>query len=406
MSTEAASASNERIAGRYEIRRRLGKGGMAEVFLAYDHKLGRQVALKRLLPDYARVPEFRRRFLDEARLAAQLNHPNIVTVHDVVEVGPQDLYIVMEYVPGTTLETILQTRAPLPLDEALHYIIQASAGLGYAHRAGLVHGDVKPGNFLVRPDGRLKVADFGLARAYEALGPTSERPAYVWGSPPYLSPEHARGEPLVPASDVYALGVVLYRALTARYPFQADSAEGYLQAHLHATPIPPRTYRPDLPERLEAIVLKALDKRPTRRFRTADQMGRVLLDFLEDEAHAASMALPSTAPPARGEAEPEFASEPLEAEDEDAQAEAATRAALLAPEHEEPAPVTRPAQAFETEEGEAPATPVAAPQPGGFMEPESESLWDPGTLALAILALIAVVGLVPLWLWVYFLFRH
>jgi len=152
--------------------------------LAYDHKLGREVALKRLLPTYARVPAFRQRFLDEARLAAQLNHPNIVTIHDVLEVDPTTLYIVMEYVPGTTLEAILRERAPLPIDEAVRYLVQACAGLGYAHRAGLVHGDVKPANFLVRPDGRLKVTDFGLARAHEALAPETERPTHVWGSPP------------------------------------------------------------------------------------------------------------------------------------------------------------------------------------------------------------------------------
>ncbi len=345
------------IRGRYRLETVLGLGGMAEVYLAFDQKLDRQVALKRLRPEYARWPEFRARFLDEARLAAQLNHPNIITVYDVVEDGDTVL-IVMEYVPGRTLAALLKERSPLPLEEALHYLVQACAGLGYAHRAGLVHGDVKPQNLLIAPGQRLKVTDFGLARVYDQVR-RSRSSGVVWGSPPYLSPEHARGEPLVPASDVYSLGVVLYQALTGRFPFEAQTPQEWLTAHREARPTPPRLYNPAIPVRLERVMLQLLAKEPGARLRTADQLGRVLLDFTQrTDTRAITMPARATAPR-------------LE------HGSPARQALLL--------------------------TPTTEPEPLP-PEPPWYAGWDWRTWALALLALLAVAGLIPLWLWVYYLY--
>ncbi len=348
--------SQRQIAGRYRVEGLLGVGGMSEVYRAYDLKLARQVALKRLRPEYARWPNFRARFLDEARLAAQLNHPNIVTVYDVLEVAG-DIFIVMEYVPGHTLAARLQEHAPLPLDEALHYLVQACAGLGYAHRAGLVHGDVKPQNLLIAPGQRVKVTDFGLARVYE-WARRARSSDVVWGSPPYLSPEHARGESLVPASDVYSLGIVLYQALTGHFPYTAHSPREWLLAHREAPPTPPRVYNPDLPPRLEQVMLQVLAKEPSARFRTADQFGRVLLTFAP-RADTRKVVLPQqstrlqAAPiPPRSQGGPRW-------------------------------PDTPPDWADET-----------------LRQP-----WDLLTWTLALLALVAVAGLIPLWVWVYLLYH-
>ncbi len=357
----AAPRSDRVIAGRYRLQALLGLGGMAEVYLAYDLKLEREVALKRLRPEYAHWPDFRARFLDEARLAAQLNHPNIVTVYDVVEDG-DTILIVMEYVPGQTLAQRLKERGRLPLDEALHYLVQACAGLGYAHRAGLVHGDVKPQNLLIAPGQRVKVADFGLARVYEVVR-RSRSQGVVWGSPPYLSPEHARGEPLLPASDVYSLGIVLYQALTGRFPFTASTPREWLIAHREAPPTPPRTYNSDIPPRLEQVILQVLAKEPRARFRTADQLGRVLLQFTR-RADTRAVTMP-------------------------AQRVVLTPAA---------APAAARPRLGPTLPGRPPAEPVPPP-------PMPGPGWDAGTWALALLALLAVAGLIPLWLWVYYLYN-
>jgi eukaryotic-like serine/threonine-protein kinase len=265
------------LGNRYKIIEQLGTGGMAEVYQARDLMLERPVAVKVLRSDYSTEPGFQESFRHEARAAANLSHPNIVTIHDFGFDGGQ-LYIVMEFIPGMTLKEMIQTRGRFTPEEAIPLMVQACAGIGYAHRAGLVHCDVKPHNMLVTPDLRLKVADFGIARALAGIQP-EEKADTVWGSPLYFSPEQAAGFPPTPASDVYSLGVTFYEMLTGQTPFMSNRAETLAEMHRELTPRPPSLFNPAVPPGLEQIVMKTLSKEPSARYRTADQLGRVLLNF-------------------------------------------------------------------------------------------------------------------------------
>jgi len=262
---------------RYQLLERIGSGGMADVFRARDLMLERSVAIKVLHEKYSDDKAFQERFRMEARAAANLSHPNIVTVHDF-GYDQDQLYIVMEHIPGKDLKTILRTRGRYSVEDGVSLIVQACAGIGYAHRAGLVHCDIKPHNFIVTSDNRLKVTDFGIARALSTIMP-DERADVVWGSPQYFSPEQAVGEAPSPASDVYSLGIVLYETITGALPFNAPTSEELARLHLETYPIRPREYIPDIPPALEEIILKVLSKEPAARYRTADQLGRVLLRF-------------------------------------------------------------------------------------------------------------------------------
>ncbi len=223
------------MANRYEILKSLGTGGMAHVLLAKDLNLQRQVAIKIFREDLIEDPAFRVRFLQEARAAANLVHPNIVTVFDFGHDADR-YFIVMEYVEGTELKTLMRRRGPLPVDQAVDLMIQICAGVGYAHRAGLVHCDLKPQNILVTADGRAKITDFGIARALAAID-ADEHTDIVWGSPQYFAPEQAAGQAPSPATDVYALGVILYEMLAGELPFEA--ADPTLLAELHQVAPPP-----------------------------------------------------------------------------------------------------------------------------------------------------------------------
>ena len=262
---------------RYQLEESSGTGGMAVVYRARDLMLERYVAIKILRESFTDDPDFRERFRQEARSAANLSHPNIVTVHDF-GLDRNRLFIIMEYVPGTHLKNVLQRRGRLPVNEALSLIVQACAGVGYAHRAGLVHCDIKPHNFLITPDNRIKVTDFGIARALASIEP-EEKSDIVWGSPQYFSPEQASGNAPSPASDVYSLGVILYEMITGRLPFEADSAAELSRLHREAPPPSPGQFNPDISPTLEQILLKVLSKEPSARYRTADQFGRVLINF-------------------------------------------------------------------------------------------------------------------------------
>ena len=264
---------------RYQLQDTLGTGGMAVVYKAKDLMLERHVAVKVLREDFSKDPAFRERFRQEARAAANLSHPNIVTVHDF-GLDQGHLFIVMEYMPGTDLKTLTKQKERFSVSEALELMIQACGGVGYAHRAGLVHCDVKPHNMLVTPEGRLKVTDFGIARALSTISP-DERSDVVWGSPHYFSPEQASGRPPSPSSDVYSLGIILYEMITGRLPFIASDSAELARMHREDKPVAPRYYNNSIPSSLEEIILKVLSKEPSSRYRTADQMGRLLLGLYD-----------------------------------------------------------------------------------------------------------------------------
>ena len=346
---------------RYQLLEQLGSGGMSDVFRARDLMLERSVAIKLLHEHYSNDRAFQQRFRHEARAAANLSHPNIVTVHDFGFDHGQ-LFIVMEYIPGKDLKTLLRQRGRFSVEEAIPLMVQACAGIGYAHRAGLVHCDVKPHNMIVTPDARLKVTDFGIARALSTITP-DEKADVVWGSPQYFSPEQAAGEAPSPASDVYSLGIVLYEVLTGALPYNAPTSEELARLHLQASPIPPSEYIPDIPSALEEIVLKVLSKEPSARYRTADQLGRVLLRFGTQRDAAPSAPSLSLTP------------------------EAAT--------YQGPEPQTEPTHAPAAPAPNPPETTLSLPD---LSMPEID--WT--TVALGLLALIAVFGLIPFWIIIYF----
>ncbi|MEZ4516288.1 MAG: protein kinase [Chloroflexota bacterium] len=268
---------------RYKLLERIGSGGMSVVYRAQDLLLGRIVAVKVLHDNLTDDLNFSRRFQREAYSAANLSHPNIVTVHDI---GQQDdrYYMVMEYVDGRTLKQLVrlqnQQGQPMPISRALDLIIQVCAGIGYAHRANLVHCDVKSQNILVTRDDQVKVADFGIARAMsEATQHTVDD--QIWGTPHYFSPEQAAGQPATPASDVYSIGVVLFELLTGRLPFTADTHTALALKHMHEPPPHVSQFNPAVPQALDDILQKVMSKEPAARYRTADQLGRILMAYRE-----------------------------------------------------------------------------------------------------------------------------
>jgi serine/threonine protein kinase len=287
METSETGNNHRLLGGRYEILRRIGSGGMAYVLHARDLNLQREVAIKVLRTNLVQKPEFQARFLQEARSAANLGHPNIVTIHDFGQDATR-FYIVMEYVEGTDLKTVIHKQGSLSVEETLSLMAQICAGVGYAHRAGLVHCDLKPQNILISPDGRAKITDFGIAVAFATIQPETTYDL-VWGSPHYFAPEQAVGSPPSPATDVYALGVVLFEMLTGRLPFEADDLIVLSELHRAAPAPSPREFVPDLPEPLEQIVLKVLSKEPSSRYRTADQLGRVLSTFFDQSGGLAKI---------------------------------------------------------------------------------------------------------------------
>jgi serine/threonine-protein kinase len=260
--------------GRYRIERRLGRGGMALVHLAHDAELHRQVAIKVLAEPLAADDDFRRRFLREAKVAAGLSHPNVVAVYDAGEDGGRP-YIVMELVRGETLAAVLARRRRLPAGEVVDLGSQAAAGLEHAHEHGLVHRDVKPQNLLLRDDGTLKIADFGIARPASSTERLTEA-GTVLGTAAYLAPEQATGAPVSAAADVYALGVVLYEALTGRTPYPATSLGELLAAQQAGVPAPVRELAPETPEPLEDIVMRCLARNPAYRPASAAEVARLL----------------------------------------------------------------------------------------------------------------------------------
>ncbi|MEU6080260.1 Stk1 family PASTA domain-containing Ser/Thr kinase [Streptomyces sp. NPDC047108] len=264
-----------RLGGRYELGSVLGRGGMAEVYLAHDTRLGRTVAVKTLRVDLARDPSFQARFRREAQSAASLNHPSIVAVYDTGEDYVDNVsipYIVMEYVDGSTLRELLHSGRKLLPERSLEMTIGILQALEYSHRAGIVHRDIKPANVMLTRTGQVKVMDFGIARAMGDSGMTMTQTAAVIGTAQYLSPEQAKGEQVDARSDLYSTGCLLYELLTVRPPFVGDSPVAVAYQHVREDPQAPSVYDPEISPAMDAIVLKALVKDPEYRYQSADEM--------------------------------------------------------------------------------------------------------------------------------------
>ena len=254
-------AQQQRI-GRYEILERMAAGGQATVYRARDVNLGRVVALKVLFPQLASDPQFVERFMREARMAASISHPNVVTVYEVGQDSGQ-YFMAMEFMPSS-LDTVLTERGSLPVSESLAFARQVASALGVAHEHGIVHRDIKPQNVLIAGDGSARVADFGIARASEFSVMT--RTGQVMGTPHYMSPEQARGERVDIRSDIYALGIMLYQMLAGELPFHADTPLAVLRQHTDVPPPPLSKARPDVPPGVAAIVARCLEKDAATRY--------------------------------------------------------------------------------------------------------------------------------------------
>jgi len=346
------TSENTVLNGRYRLIKRIGAGGMSVVYKAQDLALGRLVAIKTLHEGLTGDPAFLKRFRREAKAAASLSHPNVVTVHDVGQ-DNNTHYIVMELIEGDDLKNVIRSWAPLPLKQTLDLAIQICEGVGYAHRAGFVHCDVKPQNVLVTKDGRAMVADFGIARVISEA--TMSRGDLAWGTPHYFSPEQAAGEPATPASDVYAIGVILFEMLTGRLPFEAENATALALKHLRDDAPWVTDLNPNIPVPIAKIVRKVMAKEPSARYRTANQLSRILQAYRSESTQMTSAApvTPAVAVPS------------------------AT-----------PQPTPRP-------------TPIAPPV---ALAP-SQALDDLGPDWIAIFmgaaAILAILGLIPLWVMVY-----
>jgi eukaryotic-like serine/threonine-protein kinase len=398
--------------GRYKLVSQLGSGGMAVIYEAVDQVLGRTVAIKVLRPSLTSDQTFVMRFRNEARSVANLSHPNIVTVHDVGNDG-QTHFMVMEFVKGQDLKKIIREQGVMPIDRTLDLAIQMCSGIGFAHRAGIVHADVKPQNMLITKDWRLKVTDFGIAQALTDTQPT-QRQDVVWGSPHYFAPEQARGEKPTPASDVYAIGIVIFEMLTGRQPYTGNSQQELAMAHLRE-PIPLVTeFNPSVPENLSKIIYKVMSKEPAGRYRMADQLGHILQGYRDrSRAFTASSApvavqrpveeKPAIPPPPPRKPMSER-SGPIPSASRHFKPEP-TQHSNLAPVAPEPVNYPQPRSTqgdsdsvrppWEIERGSS--SQLYTPPPG-YREPTSDSNLDFITIALAILALVAVFGLIPLYI--------
>lgn len=328
------------LSDRYALIETLGQGGMAVVWRAEDRLLGRTVAVKILRDQYAQDPEFLARFRSEARSAAALNDPGVVGVYDVGSDGGRH-YLVMELVGGEDLKQVIRREAPLDPERVVRVGIELARAVGQAHRAGLVHRDIKPQNILVAPDGRMKVADFGIARAVSEAGMTA--PGIVLGTVHYLSPEQAAGQGATPASDVYALGVVLYEMLSGKLPFTAESGVGVAMKILREDPPPLAEVNPKVPDVLARIVARAMAREPQDRFPDANTLADALLAYREASLDG-TMRHPAL----------------------------------------DPAPAGPPKQPSRREAGSR------TPAPTG-------PLLDRTGLLLGLIALLALLGLIPLW---------
>jgi serine/threonine protein kinase len=296
--------------GSYELVRRLGEGGMAQVYLARDVRLGREVAVKVLDRRLGERSGFRDRFLREAKLAAALDHPNIVQLYDFGEEGG-DLYLVMPYMSGGSLQDKL-SQAPFSVNDVVNYSMQIADALEYAHGQGIIHRDVKPANIMLHADGRVLLGDFGLAKIFDGARPAVRDGRPDAGTPEYMAPEQIKGQTDA-RSDLYGLGVVMYLLLTARLPFSGSSSNSVMEGHLYRLAPPPRQLNPHVTPAVDEVVQKALAKDPRFRYQSAREMSGALVTALvsgdaEPFPFDASASTPISGPPPFS---PPYTSEPV-----------------------------------------------------------------------------------------------
>lgn len=410
------------LKGRYHLISQLASGGMAVVYKGIDQKLGRTVAVKILRPSLTADPVFITRFENEARSIANLSHPNIVIVHDVDSDGATN-YIVMELVDGSDLKKVIRTHGALPLERVMNLSIQICKGLGFAHRARIVHADVKPQNVLLTKNDVVKITDFGIAQALSDTQPAA-RAEVVWGSPHYFAPEQAQGEKPTAAADVYSIGIVMFEMLTGRLPYTGASQQDLAMAHIQA-PIPDvREFNPNVPAELAVVIKKVMSKKPNDRYNGAGKLEAILRD-LQNQIRGGQTAPPSRssqapAPPDNLPTAPQKSPPPdVGSPTPPPPASMPTQRYNIAPDAPQQ---TRPPQAPHQQ-----PRPYGAPPPRGSTsgmhrarvagdsqrladsqsmayasryreEPEAEFRWDGVTVALGFLALMAVMCLVPLYI--------
>ena len=278
--------ANRVLGGRYAVQDKIGTGGMATVYRGLDQVLGRTVAIKTMLPQYAADPSFAARFKQEAQAAAALQSPYIVSVYDWGKDG-DTYYIIMEYLRGTDLKNGIRKHGALDCRKVAQIGSQIAQALSVAHKHDIIHRDIKPQNIMVQPDGNIKVMDFGIARAKNSHLTTDNS---VLGTAHYVSPEQTQGKELGPTSDLYSLGIVMYEAATGRVPFDGDDAISVAIKQVKEQPIPPSQINPNVDPALEAIILKCMQKDPKDRFQTADELFHTLRDYLAGRLGAVSEA--------------------------------------------------------------------------------------------------------------------
>jgi serine/threonine-protein kinase len=274
------------LGGRYQVLDKVGTGGMATVYRGMDQVLGRTVAIKTMLPQYATDPSFAARFKQEAQAAAALNSPYIVSVYDWGKDG-DTYYIIMEYLRGTDLKSGIRKHGALDCKKVAQIGSQIAQALSVAHNHDIIHRDIKPQNIMVQPDGNIKVMDFGIARAKNSHLTTDNS---VLGTAHYVSPEQTQGKPLGPTTDLYSLGIVMYEAATGRVPFDGDNAVTVAMKQVTEQPVPPSQINPNVDPQLEAVILKCMQKDPKDRFQTADELYHTLHDYLAGRMQAVNNA--------------------------------------------------------------------------------------------------------------------
>ncbi len=384
---------------RYELVAQQGSGGMSVIYRALDRSLGRMVAVKILRPNLTKQPELLEKFQQEARTFAMMSHPNIVTIHDVGNDGATH-YIVMEMVTGEDLKKLIKKRGALPLDRALHLGIQICDGIGFAHRSGMVHADVKPHNILINRDGVVKVTDFGIAQALSDTMPEA-RSKVVWGSPHYFAPEQARGEKPTPASDVYSIGIVLFEMFTGSLPFVGSSQRELALAHIRSEIPQVLAIKPDLPPDLSNVIAKVMSKRQNDRYKQADQLGHILRQ-IRDQQRSAPQLSPAEPSAIRQSARPQPpARPPIPARRTQVPAKLAALAEQ--PQANEPGSgdtaIPNPPNPLFNSDGS-----INVEATGGYSGPfmpqrrAKREGADMVTILLVILAFVAVAGLAPLYL--------